>query len=47
VVRASDPGVGMGIEFIGLDEGTQTRIQNVLEKMNPSVSGLSGLPRKS
>jgi len=47
VVRASDPGVGMGIEFVGLDEATQVRIQSVLEKMNPSVSGLSGLPRKS
>jgi hypothetical protein len=33
IVRTSDPGVGMGIEFIGLDEATQKRLQQHVESM--------------
>lgn len=32
LVRASDPGVGMGIEFIALDARTQEKLQQYLEK---------------
>jgi PilZ domain len=32
VVRACDPGVGMGIEFIGLPEDARQRLQQFLEK---------------
>jgi PilZ domain len=35
VVRTSDPGVGMGIEFIGLTPDTKQRIQNHLDKTDP------------
>ena len=46
VVRASDPGVGMGIEFTGLADDTQKRLQEFLEKQadeptrfeNPQIS---------
>jgi hypothetical protein len=34
VVRASDPGVGMGLEFTGLDDATQQRLQRELEKLD-------------
>ena len=44
VVRASDPGVGMGIEFTGLDFSTQERFQHLLEKLDPG-SGFAGMPR--
>jgi hypothetical protein len=37
VVRTRDPGVGMGIEFIGLTEDIKTRLQDHLEKIDPSV----------
>lgn len=33
LVRASDPGVGMGIEFTGLSDAGQQRLQQHLEKM--------------
>jgi hypothetical protein len=33
VVRSSDPGVGMGIEFTGLDEELKERLQKRLAKM--------------
>ena len=33
VVRACDPGVGMGIEFTGLDDAAQQRFQQFLEKL--------------
>jgi len=33
-VRASDGGVGMGIEFTGLSEDVQKRLQQVVEKMD-------------
>jgi hypothetical protein len=35
MVRASDPGVGMGIEFIGLAEEKQLRFQAHLDEMDP------------
>jgi hypothetical protein len=41
IVRTSDPGVGMGIEFTGLDLPTQQRLQGLLEKMDPG-SGFAG-----
>ena len=34
IVRASDGGVGMGIEFTGLSEDVQNRLQQVVEKMD-------------
>jgi len=37
VVRASDPGVGMGIEFTTLDAQVQERLQQFLDKMDPST----------
>ena len=39
VVRASDPGVGMGIEFIGLTEEAQQRFQDFLEKLVSDAAG--------
>jgi len=36
IVRASDPGVGMGIEFTTLDAQVQERLQQFLDKMDPS-----------
>jgi hypothetical protein len=36
VVRASDPGVGMGIEFTTLDTHVQERLQQFLDKMDTS-----------
>jgi PilZ domain-containing protein len=35
IVRASDGGVGMGIEFTGLSGDVQKRLQQVVEKMDP------------
>lgn len=35
MVRASDPGVGMGIEFIGLAEDKQMRFQAHLDEIDP------------
>ena len=35
MVRASDPGVGMGIEFIGLAEEKQIRFQAHLDEIDP------------
>lgn len=40
VVRTSDPGVGMGVEFIGLTPDSQQRLQNHLEKIDPRVANL-------
>ena len=37
VVRASDPGVGMGIEFTTLDTHVQERLQQFLDKMDTSL----------
>jgi|SRR5450755_2835798 hypothetical protein len=41
IVRTSDRGVGMGIEFIGLDEATQKLLQEQIE----SLAAESGLTR--
>jgi hypothetical protein len=35
IVRTSDPGVGMGIEFIGLLEEKRNRLQQHLDKLDP------------
>jgi hypothetical protein len=35
MVRASDPGVGMGIEFIGMPEDKQMRFQAHLDEVDP------------
>jgi hypothetical protein len=35
VVRTSDPGVGNGIEFIGLTPATKQRLQDHLDKVDP------------
>jgi PilZ domain len=39
IVRASDPGVGMGIEFTALAEATQERLQQELEKLDDNRLG--------
>ena len=45
VVRACDPGVGMGIEFTGLTEEARQKFQKHLDKIDPHTSGLeSGKP---
>ncbi len=38
VVRTSDPGVGMGIEFTALEDHIQQRLQAYLEKMDKGFS---------
>jgi len=38
VVRTRDPGVGMGIEFIGLPEDAKTRFQAHLDKLDPGIT---------
>ncbi len=38
VVRASDPGVGMGIEFISLEEEIQQRLQDYIERLDEGFS---------
>ena len=40
IVRTCDPGVGMGIEFMGLAPDLQDRFQHLLEKLDPA--GISG-----
>jgi len=35
VVRTSDPGVGMGVEFIGMTPEAKQRLQNHLDKIDP------------
>jgi PilZ domain-containing protein len=42
IVRASDPGVGMGIEFIGLAEAIQERMQRHVEKLDTTKFGPKG-----
>lgn len=39
LVRASDPGVGMGIEFTGLEVDIQDRLQKYLDKLDDSRLG--------
>jgi len=38
VVRTSDPGVGMGVEFLGLPPDKQARLQTHLEKIDPRIA---------
>jgi hypothetical protein len=38
IVRTRDPGVGMGIEFVGLPEESKKRFQTHLDKLDPSKS---------
>jgi hypothetical protein len=38
IVRTRDPGVGMGIEFVGLPEEAKKRFQAHLDKLDPSKS---------
>lgn len=38
-VRASDPGVGMGIEFTGLERAVQDRLQQHLDKLDDNRLG--------
>jgi hypothetical protein len=38
VVRTSDPGVGMGVEFIGLTPERQQKLQAHLDKIDPRVA---------
>jgi hypothetical protein len=38
IVRACDGGVGMGIEFAGLDEEGQNRLQRLLETLDPETA---------
>jgi len=38
IVRASDPGVGMGIEFTALENQVQQRLQRLLEKLDTSFA---------
>jgi len=38
IVRTSDPGVGMGIEFSALEDHIQQRLQEYLEKMDKGFS---------
>jgi hypothetical protein len=40
IVRTCDPGVGMGIEFLGLNPDLQDRFQHLLEKLDPA--GIAG-----
>jgi hypothetical protein len=38
LVRTSDPGVGMGIEFTALEDHIQERLQKYIEKMDKGFS---------
>jgi PilZ domain len=40
VVRTSDPGVGMGIEFIGLTPESKQRLQNHLDRIDPLTANV-------
>ena len=42
VIRTSDGGVGMGIEFTGLDEVTQQQLQRQVESMDSSLMKARG-----
>jgi hypothetical protein len=41
VVRTSDPGVGMGVEFVGLKPGERQRFQEHLEALDPWSSSIA------
>jgi hypothetical protein len=47
IIRASDGGVGMGIEFIGLDDAGQERLQQYLESLDTTFSGIAASPSQS
>jgi PilZ domain-containing protein len=42
IVRASDPGVGMGIEFTALEMQIQNRLQEYLEKIDKGFASAAG-----
>jgi len=42
VVRASDPGVGMGIEFTAIEDQIQQRLQAYMEKMDQGFTSAAG-----
>jgi hypothetical protein len=42
IVRSSDPGVGMGIEFTGLDLQTKERLQEFLSKLTGQPANAEG-----
>jgi hypothetical protein len=42
IVRASDPGVGMGIEFTSLEMQIQQRLQEYLEKIDTGFAAAAG-----
>ena len=42
IVRASDPGVGMGIEFTSLETAIQERLQEYLQKMDQGLANAAG-----
>jgi hypothetical protein len=44
LVRSSDPGVGMGIEFVGLDRGVKERLQEFLEKQVSESGTATAVP---
>jgi hypothetical protein len=46
IVRASDPGVGMGIEFTALDNQIQQRLQQLLEKLDTSFAAPAEAPKE-
>jgi hypothetical protein len=47
VVRTSDGGVGMGIEFIGLTDESRQRIQQHLDKVDPRTQGFADAAKSS
>jgi hypothetical protein len=42
IVRASDPGVGMGIEFTTLEMQIQQQVQEYLEKIDKGFASAAG-----
>jgi len=38
IVRTRDPGVGMGIEFVGIPDDTKIRLQAHLDKLDPTLA---------
>jgi hypothetical protein len=46
IVRASDPGVGMGIEFTALDNTVQQRLQEFVEKLDTGLGAAKGASNK-
>ncbi|MGH9512253.1 MAG: PilZ domain-containing protein [Terriglobales bacterium] len=47
IVRASDPGVGMGIEFTDLANQVQEQLQGLLEKMDTAFAAAAGTTHES